>query len=78
MPYFFFHGTPESIEHLSEHEVSQSEFEEIVADPESRTVSRSTGRQIAFGYTIDGRFLACVFEQYKDDVFPITAYDVHD
>ncbi|QDV72942.1 hypothetical protein K2D_11120 [Planctomycetes bacterium K2D] len=78
MPYYFFHWTSEAIEHVGEHDVSPAEFEAIVMQPESRGVSRSTGRHIAFGYTPEGRFLACVFEQDKEDVFPITAYDVQE
>ena len=76
MPYYLFLWNDVIVEHLSEHGVSQDEFEAVVCDPESVDTSRSSGRQIAFG-EIDGRFLACVYEMIDDStVLPITAYEV--
>jgi hypothetical protein len=57
MPFYFFLWTAESIEHISEHGVSQEEFEEVVMNPEGETVSRSSGNPIAFGATPSGRVL---------------------
>jgi len=39
------------------------------------TTSRSSDRLIAFGYSSDGRWTACVYEMVDDDtILPITAY----
>jgi hypothetical protein len=77
MPYFFFVWTPEIIAHLTEHEVTPDEFEEVVSDPDYEDVSRSTGNPIAFGPTSAGRFLCCVFKRFGNDMIePVTAYDV--
>ena len=53
------------------------DFEQVVCDPVRVESSRSTGRPIAFGYTDEGRFLACVFDPMDETtVYPITAYEV--
>ena len=76
MPYFFFVWTDRRIQHLAEHGVTPDEFEEVVCSPISTDVSRTTGRQIAFGYTSDGKYLACVYEFADDDtILPVTAYE---
>jgi len=77
MPYYFFIWTDENIRHLAEHGVTQEEFEAVVCSPESTDVSRSSGLPVAFGYTDEGRELACVYEVFDEsEVFPITAYEV--
>ncbi len=76
MPFYFFAWTDELIEYLAEHDVSQDEFEQVVCDPIREECSRSTGRPIAFGFTSNGKYLACVFERFEDDtVIPVTAYE---
>jgi len=54
MPFYFFVWTPEIVEHLAEHGVTQDEFEEIVCTPEGEAASRSTGNPLAFGTTRAG------------------------
>lgn len=77
MPFYFFVWNEEVIAHLAEHGVTPEEFEQIVCDPLSEDVSRSSGRPAAFGYTDDGRSIMCVYELIEDDtVLPITAYEV--
>jgi len=79
MPYYFFVWTPEIVNHLTEHDVTPNEFEEVVSDPDYEDVSRSTGNPIAFGSTAEGRFLCCVFRRLDDDTIePVTAYDVEE
>ena len=76
MPFYFFIWTSETVDHLAEHGVTPEDFEEIVSDPESEDVSRSTGNPLAFGSTSDGRFLCCVFKRLDDDTIePVTAYE---
>ncbi len=79
MPYYFFVWNDDAIEHLSEHGVSTEDFERIVCDPEEIGVSRSSGRDIAFGYGTDGRYLLCAYELLDNDtILPITAYTVEE
>ncbi len=77
MPYYFFVWNEEIIAHLAEHGVSPDDFESIVCDPLSTSVSRSTGRPIAFGLSGDGRRIMCVYELAdQNTVIPVTAYEV--
>jgi uncharacterized DUF497 family protein len=77
MPYYFFVWNDEVIAHLAEHGVSPEEFENIICNPLSEDVSRSSGRPVAFGLTEDGRRLVCVYELIDPStVMPITAYEV--
>lgn len=77
MGYFQFQWTDEIVAHLSEHDVSQDDFESVVNQPQRRGESRSTGRPCCWGETPDGRYLLCVYE-YLDviTIIPITAYEV--
>ena len=77
MPYYFFLWTDENIAHLAEHGITQDDFEAVVCDPESTSMSRSSGLPIAFGFSADGRELACIFEVLdENEIFPVTAYEV--
>jgi hypothetical protein len=76
---YFFLWTAESIEHISQHGVSQEDFEEVVMNPEGETISRSSGNPIAFGTTASGRILCCVFRRINGDIVqPITAFEVEE
>ena len=77
MPHYFFVWTPEIIDHLSEHDVSPDEFEEVVCNPDYKDVSRSTGNPVAFGETSGGKCICCVFKRIDEDTIePVTAYEV--
>jgi hypothetical protein len=69
-----------NVQHLSEHDVSIEEAEEVLLNPNSsRAVSRSSGLPTAFGWTSTGLHLAVVYELVDDDPLtlrPVTAYDV--
>jgi uncharacterized DUF497 family protein len=65
MPYYFFIWNP----------AREEKFEQIVENPHRVESSRSSDRQIAFGYLPDGRWVACVYEMLDEDlVLPITAF----
>ena len=77
MPYYFFVWNDETVQHLAEHNVTPDEFEQAVCRPIGGETSRTTGRPIAFGYTSEGRKLACIYELVDEStVLPITAYEV--
>jgi hypothetical protein len=79
MPYYYFAWSLEIEEHLAEHDVTPEEFEEVVSEPDSEDISRSSGDPIAFGWTSEGRYLCCVFKRLGDDIIePVTAYDVEE
>jgi uncharacterized DUF497 family protein len=68
-----------NIRHIAEHGVTVEEVEEVLADPDNSTeVSESSDRSITFGETLNGRYLAVVWETARDDpltIYPVTAYD---
>ena len=77
MPYYFFIWTTEIVEHLAEHGITPDEFEEVVSNPETEDVSRSSRNPIAFGTTSEGRRICCVFKRLdRDTIEPVTAYEV--
>ena len=79
MPFFLFQWNAEIEQHLAEHGVTIEEFEEVVCDSDFVTISRSTGRPIAFGNTSTGKYLACVYELVDETtVIPITAFEPED
>ena len=67
--------------HVAEHGMTESEVESVLLGAFTRhDSSASTGRPIAFGTTLTGRFIAVVYEvlNLEDPLIirPITAYDV--
>ncbi len=77
MPFYLFLWTPEIEAHVNEHGISAEEFELIVKNPWRVEPSRSSDRLIAFG-EIDGRLVACVYEDYDPYIEPVTAYYIED
>ena len=77
MPYFDFFWTDDIIAHIAEHDITRKDFERVVMNPVDNDKSESSGRDAAFGYTRDGRFIIAVFE-YLDEmtILPVTAYEV--
>lgn len=67
----------ETIDHVSQHGVSQDDFEFVLANPIREGITRRTGRPYAEGFSADGRWLFCVYEEIDETyVRPVTAYEV--
>lgn len=63
--------------HIAEHDLTKEEVEEVLAEPEGRSTSRSSGLPVAFGTTSTGRFIAVVFQEIDaDTIKPVTAFDL--
>ena len=72
-------GPEGNVRHLADHGVSPQEAEEVLTNPIATDTSTSTGRPIAFGFTLAGRKIAVVYEQVDSiTVYPITAFEVED
>ena len=68
-----------NVQHVAEHDLTKDEVEEVLADPDGRGISRSSGLPIVFGTTFTGRFIAVVFEEIDTDTAkPVTAYDIEE
>jgi uncharacterized DUF497 family protein len=67
--------------HIAEHGLTPEEVESVLVDANTTfDLSDSSGRPIAFGNTVTGRFIAVVFEVLNPAdpliIRPITAYEV--
>jgi hypothetical protein len=68
-----------NVSHIAEHDLTKEEVEDVLADPEGRSTSRSSGLPIVFGMTSTGRYIAVVFQEIDTDTAkPVTAYDVEE
>lgn len=77
MPFYFFQWDDDLIDYLAQHGVSVEDFQYVVSNSWHSIRSKSSQRHIRFGFTTDGRYLACVFEWIDEDtILPITAYEV--
>ncbi len=77
--YLWLEGADGNIEHIAEHQLTMDDIEQVTENIEAEAVSRRTGRPIRFGYTLDGRYIAVVFEWVDEvTVYPVTAYEVED
>jgi hypothetical protein len=66
-----------TIEHLAEHDISPEDFEMVVCSPLRKGRSRSSGRQAAWGYLDDGRYVIAIYEEIDElTLLPVTAYEV--
>lgn len=78
MPWYHVIWTDVAIEHLAQHGVTQSEFEEVVfySRRAALRTSASTGLPMIQGYTVAQRYLTCIFEFIDDvSILPVTAYE---
>lgn len=80
MPYieFIWNEEPDgNVDHIAEHGISIEDVEEVLFNPVDRDVCRSSGYPMVFGYALDGRYIAVVYEQVDHTtIYPITAFEV--
>ncbi len=68
-----------NVQHIAAHDLTKEEVEEVLADPERRSTSRSSGVPLVFGTTSTGRFIAGIFQEIDcETVRPVTAYDIEE
>lgn len=83
MPYFDiiwnFEDEEGNVAHIREHGISPEDVERVLANPDFETVSRSSGRPVAFGYSLDGRYLCVVYEKIDEStLYPVTAFVIEE
>ena len=80
MPWYAFIWNEEIIEHLTEHDITPDDFENVVMQSEEVEESRSSGRSAVRGYLPDGRYVFAVYELLEDGmtVIPVTCYEIDD
>lgn len=68
--------TDENEAHIAEHGITPDEVEHVLTHRIATETSRTTGRPVAFGYTLVGRYLGVVYEEIDAvTVYPITAFE---
>jgi uncharacterized DUF497 family protein len=77
--YLWLEGDEQNIEHVAEHDLTMEDVEHVIENFIEERVSRSSGRPIRFGYTVDGRYIAVIFEWIDEvTIYPVTAYEIED
>jgi uncharacterized DUF497 family protein len=68
-----------NVEHIAEHGLTPDDVEAVLLNPVETTISRSSGRPVATGYTPDGRLIFVVFEEIDPTtIYPVTAYEAEE
>jgi hypothetical protein len=52
-----------NVQHIAEHDLTKEEVEDVLAEPEGRSASRSSGLPLVFGTTSTGRFIVVIFQK---------------
>jgi hypothetical protein len=66
-----------NVQHILEHDLTKEEVEEVLANPERRSTSRSSGLPLVFGETSTGRYIAVLFQEIDSDTAkPVTAFEI--
>lgn len=65
-----------NIAHVEEHGLTVEDVEHVLANPASKSVSKSSGLPCVFGYTPEGLFIILVYEEVDEGIYPVTAYEV--
>ncbi len=71
------HTAGGNVEHVEAHDLTTHDVDYVLANYESRGVSRSSERDCVFGHSPDGRHIIVIYEEINGDtVVPVTAYEV--
>jgi uncharacterized DUF497 family protein len=63
--------------HIALHGIEKEDVAHVFDNPVGFSTSDSSGRPMVFGYTIDDRYIAVIYEQIDEDtVYPVTAFEV--
>ncbi len=66
-----------NVEHIAEHGLAVEDVEEVLANPTSEGVSKSSGLPLVWGYTRDGIYIVVVYQQIDEEMIRVvTAYQV--
>ena len=66
-----------NLHHIAEHGLDIEDIEEVLANPTSEGVSKSSGLPCVWGYSLEGVFIIVVYELIDEvTIRVVTAYDV--
>ncbi len=66
-----------NVQHIAAHAIEKDDVAHVFDDPVGFETSDSSRRPLVFGYTIDNRYIAVIYEEIAEDtVYPVTAFEV--
>ena len=66
-----------NVQHIARHEIEKDDVAHVYDNPVGFETSKSSGRPMVFGYMIDDRYIAVIYEQIDEEtVYPVTAFEV--
>jgi hypothetical protein len=66
-----------NVQHIGEHGIDKDDVAHVLDHPVGFDTSNASGLPMVFGFTIDDRYIAVIYEQVdKDRVYPVTAFEV--
>lgn len=66
-----------NVQHIAEHGIEKDDVAHVFDDPVRSSTSNSSKRPMVFGYAIDDRYIAVIYEEIDaDTVYPVTAFEV--
>ncbi len=66
-----------NVQHIAQHFIDKEDVAHVFDNPVGVDTSDSSQRPMVFGYTIDDRYIAVIYDQIDEDsVYPITAFEV--
>jgi hypothetical protein len=66
-----------NVQHIAQNGIEKDDVNHVLDDPVGFDTSDSSGRPMVFGYTIDDRYIAVIYEKIDEDtVYPVTAFEV--
>ncbi len=66
-----------NVQHIAEHGIEKDDVARVFDDPVGFDTSDSSKCPMAFGYTIDNRYIVVIYEEIDSDtVYPVTAFEV--
>jgi uncharacterized DUF497 family protein len=66
-----------NVQHIARHGIEKDDVAQVFDDPVGTGRSDSSERPMIFGYTVDRRYIAVIYEPIDEEtVYPITAFEV--
>jgi len=66
-----------NVRHIEEHDIDKDDVACVFDGPAGFDISNTSGLPMVFGFTMDDRYIAVIYEQVDEDsVYPVTAFEV--
>jgi hypothetical protein len=66
-----------NVQHIGDDGIGKDDVAHVFDHPVGFDTSDASGLPMVFGFTIDDRYIAVIYEQIdKDRVYPVTAFEV--